>query len=251
MVLMTRIRIYATAALPASPLFRRALKGVFVATLTLIGSPLAFAQFAYECTPATGRPFVSKTPCPAGMMWTKIQIDPYYVEPKAATRAPSNVAPSSQTANDAARNQPLSPASQQMLAALTQAKSMASERPNNGALILSSALCGLWQTYPQPDQRQALLSQAKVLATEHPNNASLIMTAAMGRCPSSSPRPRQAMNPPTPIPQQNAGGIIDVTTGTFMPPAAGGVIDPRNGTFMSNAAGGVVNTRTGEFMPTH
>ena len=69
-----------------------------------------------------------------------------------------------------------------MLSALSQAKSSAAAHPGNGALILSSALCSLWQTYTAPEQRQILATQAQSLANQHPGNGSLILAAGYGRC---------------------------------------------------------------------
>lgn len=79
--------------------------------------------------------------------------------------------------------QRLTVASRQMLASLREAEYLAAEHPGNGSLILASALCGLWQSYPQPEQRKTLVSQAEYLAAEHPGNGSLIISAAYGRCP--------------------------------------------------------------------
>lgn len=41
----------------------------------------ALAQFAYQCDRPNGTTFLSKSPCPAGMTWTRIRTDPYYTGP--------------------------------------------------------------------------------------------------------------------------------------------------------------------------
>jgi len=50
---------------------------------------------------------------------------------------------------------------------------------------VASAVCGLWRSYPQPEQRQELLSAARALAVNY-TSGKLIMDAALGGvCPPS------------------------------------------------------------------
>jgi hypothetical protein len=218
-----------------------------LAAVMLTGN--AFSGEIYSCVDREGKKRIQSNPCGSKEKTTDRQV---FTESSRQT-APSSVsAPTSpQMAIDATRKQQSAAASEQMLKTLSRAKKLANESsPGNGARILSSALCGLWQSYVLEEQRQALLSQAELLAAGYtPGNRARILSAALGRCPdsasdSASPPRAQVFSPPA-----TPRSAINTQTGEVYPGVPGGVINPRSGQFYPDVGGGYINPATGQFMP--
>jgi hypothetical protein len=66
-------------------------RSAIVFALSAVSAAPALAQFAYECFPVSGRSYISKTKCPEGMSWRKVQTDPYYVDRSATQQSGSGV----------------------------------------------------------------------------------------------------------------------------------------------------------------
>lgn len=60
---------------------RASMRRLVLIPLTLLFSGNSLAQFAYQCDRPNGTTFLSKSPCPTGMTWTRIRTDPYYTGP--------------------------------------------------------------------------------------------------------------------------------------------------------------------------
>lgn len=60
---------------------RARMRWLALISLTWLFSGNVLAQFAYQCDRPNGTTFLSKSPCPAGMTWTRIRTDPYYTGP--------------------------------------------------------------------------------------------------------------------------------------------------------------------------